>query len=198
MDHDIRITAEPKDLETCKFTVSQPVYPGGSVFFGHRDRAVGSPIAEKIFDIPGVAAILVQDNVVTVTTDGTDDWMTIGRQIGAAIRAAFQTDVAPVSPKALASVPPAKEIRSKIQTLLEDQINPAIAAHGGWVELIDVKDNEVYLRLGGGCQGCGAADVTLKQGIEKSIRMLVPEVGAIMDTTDHAAGRNPYYAPSEK
>jgi Fe-S cluster biogenesis protein NfuA len=198
MDQEIRITAEPKDLESCKFTVSRPVYAGGSVYFGRRDRAVGSPLAERIFDIPGVVAVLIQDNVVTVTTDGTDDWRTIGKQIGGAIRSVLQSDAPPISPKALAQAPPADEIRQKIQALFDDQINPAIAAHGGWVEVIDVKDNEVYLRLGGGCQGCGAADVTLKQGIEKSIRQLVPEVGAIMDTTDHAAGRNPYYAPSEK
>jgi len=198
MDQEIRIVAEPKDLEVCKFTVSQPVYPGGSVFFGRRDRAVGSPLAEQIFDIPGVAAVLIQDNVVTVTTDGTDEWKNVGKQVGAAIRAALQSGVSPVSPSALADMPSPSEMRTKIQTLLDDQINPAIAAHGGWVELIDVKNNEVYLRLGGGCQGCGAADVTLKQGIEKSIRQLVPEIGAIMDTTDHAAGRNPYYAPSEK
>jgi len=51
--------------------------------------------------------------------------------------------------------------------------------------------------MGGGCQGCGMADVTLKQGVEKSIRQAVPEIGAIMDTTDHATGRNPYYAPSK-
>ena len=75
------------------------------------------------------------------------------------------------------------------------EINPALGMHGGWVQLIDVKKNSVYLRLGGGCQGCGAADVTLKQGIEKSIRDLMPYVGEILDTTDHAAGRNPYYQP---
>ena len=103
-----------------------------------------------------------------------------------------------MSPKALADLPPSDEIKTRIQALLDDEINPPVAAHGGWVELIDVKNNEVYLRLGGGCQGCGAADVTLKQGIEKSIRQRVPDIGAIMDTTDHAAGRNPYYAPSGK
>jgi Fe/S biogenesis protein NfuA len=69
--------------------------------------------------------------------------------------------------------------------------------HGGFVELIDVKNNSIYIRMGGGCQGCGAADVTLKQGIEKSIRELIPQVGEILDTTDHAAGRNPYYQPSK-
>ena len=79
MDQEIRITGDPKDREICKFTVSRPVYPGGSVYFGRRDRTVGSPLAERIFDLPGVVAVLVQDNLVTVTTEGTDDWMIIGK-----------------------------------------------------------------------------------------------------------------------
>ena len=96
-----------------------------------------------------------------------------------------------------ASLPSEGDLKWAIRDLLEREINPAVAAHGGWVELIDVKRNNVFLRLGGGCQGCGAADVTLKQGIEKAIRSLAPAVGEILDTTDHAAGRNPYYAPQK-
>jgi Fe-S cluster biogenesis protein NfuA len=84
-----------------------------------------------------------------------------------------------------------------VQKILDTEINPAVASHGGWVELIDVKKNEVFIRMGGGCQGCGMADVTLKQGVEKTIRQQIPEIGAIMDTTDHASGRNPYYSPSK-
>jgi len=86
---------------------------------------------------------------------------------------------------------------SRLQYHLDRNINPALAQHGGWVELIDVQKNNVFLRLGGGCQGCGAADITLKQGIEKAIRELVPRVGEILDTTDHASGRNPYYSPGK-
>ena len=88
-------------------------------------------------------------------------------------------------------------IKKRVQSILDQEINPAVAAHGGWVELIDVKRNEVFIRMGGGCQGCGMADVTLKQGVERSIREAIPEVGAIMDTTDHASGRNPYYSPAK-
>ena len=73
-----------------------------------------------------------------------------------------------------------------------------VAAHGGHVSLLGVKGNTVYLKLGGGCQGCGQADVTLKQGIETAIRLAAPEVGDILDSTDHASGRNPYYTPSAK
>jgi len=66
------------------------------------------------------------------------------------------------------------------------------------VRLLEVKENMVYVQMGGGCQGCGMADVTLKQGVEIAIRSEIPEVGEIMDTTDHASGDNPYYSPSKK
>jgi Fe/S biogenesis protein NfuA len=90
-----------------------------------------------------------------------------------------------------------EEIREKVQNLLENAINPAIAGHGGFVDLLDVKDNVVYLALGGGCQGCGMADVTLRQGIEALLRDEIPEIAEIVDATDHAAGDNPYYAPAK-
>jgi len=85
------------------------------------------------------------------------------------------------------------ELKSKVQELVDTSINPAIAAHGGWVELLDVKDSVVYLQMGGGCQGCGAADITLKAGIERLIKEELPEITEVLDTTDHAAGENPFY-----
>ncbi len=89
------------------------------------------------------------------------------------------------------------ELKTKVQELIETMINPAVAGHGGFVELIDVQDNRVYLQMGGGCQGCGAADVTLKSGIERLIKDELPEVTEVLDTTDHAAGNNPYYTPGK-
>ena len=86
------------------------------------------------------------------------------------------------------------ELAEKVQAVLENQINPAIASHGGAAQLIGVEGNDIYLRLGGGCQGCGMAQVTLTQGIEASLREAVPEIGNIIDATDHAAGENPYFA----
>src|SRR6185503_1502747 len=90
-----------------------------------------------------------------------------------------------------------EELMTKVQDLIENMINPAVAGHGGFVQLVDVKDNKVYLQMGGGCQGCGAADVTLKQGIERLIKEEIPEVEEVLDTTDHASGENPYYTPSK-
>jgi Fe/S biogenesis protein NfuA len=88
-------------------------------------------------------------------------------------------------------------LKEKVQDLLDNAINPAVAGHGGYIELIDVRDTTVYIRMSGGCQGCGAADVTLKAGIERMIFEEVPEVTEVLDTTDHGAGSNPYYAPSK-
>lgn len=81
----------------------------------------------------------------------------------------------------------------RVRVLLDTEINPAIAAHGGRVRLVDVRDGQVYLAFGGGCHGCGMVDVTLKQGIERRIREAVPEVVGVVDTTDHSTGEDPYY-----
>ena len=77
-------------------------------------------------------------------------------------------------------------------------MHPGVADHCGVIGLLDVRGTRVYLELGGGCQGCGMADVTLKQGVEKAIREAVPEVTEILDSTDHAAGTNPFYAPAKQ
>jgi Fe/S biogenesis protein NfuA len=89
------------------------------------------------------------------------------------------------------------DLKTRVQDLIDTMINPAVAGHGGFVELIDVQDDRVYLQLGGGCQGCGMSDVTLKAGIERLIKDEIPEVGEVVDTTDHAAGSNPYYTPGK-
>jgi Fe/S biogenesis protein NfuA len=84
-----------------------------------------------------------------------------------------------------------------VQEVIDTKINPGMGMHGGFVTLLDVKDDIAYVALGGGCQGCGMANVTLKQGIEVIIREAVPEIRQVIDTTDHAGGANPYYQPSK-
>ena len=104
----------------------------------------------------------------------------------------FKIDAPPKRPLDLSG-----PLVEKIQTVIEQQINPAVASHGGYVSLIDVKENVVFLEMGGGCQGCGQANVTLKQGIEVMIKEAVPEVEEIYDVTEHAAGKTPYYQSAE-
>jgi len=90
------------------------------------------------------------------------------------------------------------EISLRLQNLFDQAINPQIAQHGGVVHLIAVEVPRAYVEMGGGCQGCGMANVTLKQGIEVAIREYVPEIEEVIDTTDHASGTNPYHQPSKK
>ena len=88
-------------------------------------------------------------------------------------------------------------VAAKVQQILEERINPGVASHGGWVSLIDYEAGRVYLKLGGGCQGCGMVDVTLKQGIERVLKDEIPDVLEVLDTTDHASGTNPYFSPGK-
>jgi Fe-S cluster biogenesis protein NfuA len=85
-------------------------------------------------------------------------------------------------------VPNEAELRARIQRVLDEQVNPVIAGHGGGVSILDIKDNVVYVPMWGGCQGCGLADMTLKNGVKAAVRDAVPEVGEIIDLTNHRAG----------
>ncbi len=86
-------------------------------------------------------------------------------------------------------------IAARVQRLLDERINPGVADHGGHVSLVDVQEGRVFLRFGGGCQGCGMVDVTLKEGIQAQLMAEIPEITQVLDETDHAAGTNPYYEP---
>jgi Fe/S biogenesis protein NfuA len=84
-------------------------------------------------------------------------------------------------------------LAEKVQMVIDELVNPQIASHGGAVEVVDVADDVVYVRMSGGCQGCAASAATLRQGVERMIKDEIPEVREIVDLTDHNAGANPYY-----
>lgn len=88
-------------------------------------------------------------------------------------------------------------VAQRVQTIIDERINPSIAGHGGFVALADIKEDVVYLQFGGGCHGCGMADVTLKQGVAVMIKEAVPEIKDVRDVTDHGQGKNPYYQPGQ-
>jgi Fe/S biogenesis protein NfuA len=85
-------------------------------------------------------------------------------------------------------------VEEKVRQLLDGQINPALAMHGGFAALDRVDDDVVYVTMGGGCQGCAVSAMTLREGIARSIKEAIPEVTEVIDTTDHDQGQNPYYA----
>ncbi len=102
---------------------------------------------------------------------------------------------------AIGAPPPADlsgDVPQRVIQVLDQQVNPTIAAHGGRAELVAVEQGTAYLRLGGGCQGCAMATVTLSQGIETAIIQAVPEITSVVDVTDHQTGTNPYFEAAKK
>lgn len=96
--------------------------------------------------------------------------------------------------KARPSSGPEGELADKVRKVLDSQVNPAIAAHGGVISLVDLDDTEVYVEMGGGCQGCALSRMTLRQGVERMLREAIPELTAVHDVTDHASGDNPFFS----
>lgn len=193
--NEIRIIARPQPNPLkCDFEVDRPVVEG-TVFFGDQSAATGSPLAEKLFALQGVQSLLIRGTQVTVTRTGEVEWITLAKAVGAAIRAQIQSGDIAVAAAAMGGGQLDQSIRERVQRILEEEINPAVAMHGGTITLLDVQNGIVYVRMGGGCHGCASSTATLKHGVEQAVRAKVPEVVDILDTTDHAAGTNPYYAP---
>lgn len=188
----IRSEVDKRRPELCRFTVERTLYIGTKTV-NSRAEARGFPLAEKLFEIEGIARLQLIGHLLIVTRSG-GEWEGIIKQVEAVLTAYFVSGLAltreQVEDRMMLIGRSAKE---KVQYLIDQKINPGVAAHAGFVELVDVRDGVVYVRLGGGCQGCGAADFTLRQGIESMIRREVPEIRQILDITDHAAGMNPYY-----
>jgi Fe/S biogenesis protein NfuA len=106
--------------------------------------------------------------------------------------------VRPPPPRTMPGAGLNTDVARRVRAVLDGQVNPSIASHGGHAELAGIEGATAYLRLGGGCQGCGMATVTLSQGIEVAITQAIPEIERVVDVTDHASGTNPYFEQAKK
>ena len=196
MDAPIKITAriEPSRPDTCHFIVDAPVYPDKTAFFTGPKAAKGSPLAERLFGLPEITGVKISGSNVRVTRSTSEDWRGAAKPIADVIREQLETGSPAVAADHQNKRRSDVEIRVIISELLEREINPGVASHGGVVELLDVREGNIYIKMGGGCQGCASAAATLRGGVEDAMRKQVPEIDEIFDTTDHAAGANPYYA----
>jgi Fe-S cluster biogenesis protein NfuA len=168
-----------------------------SWYFANFESAEGSALAERIFSEDEVETVLVLENHLVVTRKDKTlyDWKEFAKAIGCFIRSAIDENGEQlISAKILESIPSEDAIRSGIQKSIDDEVNPGVAGHGGMISLLNVRGNTITIHMGGGCQGCSAADLTLKQGIHTTFRKAMPQVGAILDETDHSAGLNPYFS----
>jgi Fe-S cluster biogenesis protein NfuA len=190
---EIRSEVDKRNPALYRFMVNRTLYIGTKTV-NNKSEAQGFTLAEKLFKIEGVVKIQLIGHLLVVTKADDVEWERIIKEVEAVLTAYFLSGLAltreQVEERMMLI---GRNTREKIQYLIDHQINPGVAAHAGFVQLIDVKDDTVYVRLGGGCQGCSAADFTLRQGIESIIRREIPEIRQILDVTDHAAGMNPYY-----
>ncbi len=194
---EIKIKAEPsREGDSCKFMVNKSLFAGHSWFFSSFESAEGSPLAEKLFSLDELETLLIHDSTATVTKKekGHFDWKPLATEIGKMIRETLKEEQAVIAKKIVEEMPSEGIIKEEIQKVIDTEVNPGVAGHGGNITLRLVEGNSVTIQMGGGCQGCSAADLTLKQGIHGAFRKAVPFVGAIYDETDHAAGQNPYFS----
>jgi Fe-S cluster biogenesis protein NfuA len=273
-------TQATSDPATMRFLPGQPVLPSGTANFADRESSVGSPLAQRLFEIDGITGVFLDPEAIVIKKEGDRDWhllkpvilgaimehFTAGApvilddaggddipgdldeesEITAQIKELVETRIRPSAVQEggdviykgykdgtvylemsgagfslqtgienmlrhyVPEVTGVRDFRDAIpkpgletpdgiavRQVLDERINPSIASHGGRISLVDVKDDTVYLRLEGGCQGCGMANVTLKQGVEVEIKRMVPSITSVLDVTDHAGGSNPYYQPGK-
>jgi Fe/S biogenesis protein NfuA len=148
--------------------------------FVSRDNKSGE---DSVVDLDGIQVLIDADTLPNFK-GSTLDYVEDGFQSGFSIE----------NPNPLWHDP----LSMRVQTVLDERVNPALASHGGFVSLVEVKDDKAYVAMGGGCQGCGMASVTLNDGIIVMIKDAVPEIAEVVDITNHAMGKNPFYRSSQE
>lgn len=193
----IRIKARiDPDRTACTFLVDRPVLEKYSAWFPEPGQGTNtSPLAEALFAIDGVGSVLIHNFTARITKEYTSprSWEDLAHEVGTTIREHLKAGYPVVTDSFLENMPEETTIGQRLQTCIDLEINPGIAAHSGVISLERVVGNTAYITMGGGCQGCAASTVTLRQGIHGAFRSAVPQVGAIYDETDHASGTNPYF-----
>ena len=189
----IRAQTSPRDPATMRFILDAPVQPGRSARFdAPTDEA---PLARALFAIDGVMQVQVTGETVLVTRAAGHDWQALKAPIAAAIREVLDSTDQPLGDGAATPATTAGDagLLAAVSELLDTRTNPSIASHGGHISAERVENGIVHLRMSGGCQGCAASAVTLRQGVERMLRAALPAIREIVDVTDHAGGQTPFY-----
>ena len=192
----IKAKMEPQ-ANGCTFLVDRPLLENGMSFWApDADTSYGSsPLAATIFDLGGIATVLIHGMTVTVSRDGSEfsPWEEVAKRIGTQIRAHLKSGMPVLDPDYQSRIADEATIVQQLQKVIDEEINPGIASHSGVITLNRVVGNTAYITMGGGCHGCAASTITLRSGIEGSFRGAVPELGAVLDETDHTSGTNPFF-----
>lgn len=183
-----------RDKSETKFMLNRDLLSKRSWWFGNQEEAEQSELVSGLFEIEGVAQVMVINSslIVYPTQPYGIEWEDWAKQIGAKIRSFVESGKSVLPDEVTNQIPSEESITKSIQEIIDGQINPGIAAHEGYLTLQKVEGNTVYITMGGGCQGCSSAGDTLKYGIISTFREQVPFLGAVLDETEHRAGENPF------
>ena len=190
---EIKIRGVPTvSSQVCKFIVDRPIIKMGDVAYFRKGKEGKSRLPKKLFELGYITKVGIEGDTVVLTSDMKDiSWPERGKEIGKVIRDFLALDVPPIVLEAVEEQD--DEVFKEVDDLIENLVNPSVSMHGGVVKLIRVMDGKAYVTMGGGCQGCSAASVTLKRGVETMIVAKVDEIMEVVDITNHDAGANPYY-----
>jgi len=190
---EIKIRGQPTiNSQVCKFIVDRPIIKMGDSAYFRKGMEGKSRLPKSLFKLGYLTKIGIEGDTLVLTSDMKDiSWSEKGKDIGKVIRDFLALDVPPIVLEAVEEQD--DEVFKEVEDLIENLVNPSVGMHGGFVKLIRVMNGKAYVTMGGGCQGCSAASVTLKQGVESMIVAKVDEIMEVVDITNHDAGVNPYY-----
>ena len=200
----MEVSIEAKPLlspQACQFILSTDLSEQ-RVLVKRSHKVEQSPLLENLFKIQEIEEVLIEKNIITLKKTGNSTWQSLGPKIGPAIRESLKSEKPVISEELIENLNKPieiddEELRKRIedvQRLLDKQVAPALAGHGGHVTLVKITGGQVHLSFGGGCQGCSQISVTVKDGIEKLLKAELPWMQEIVDKTDHGAGDDPYYS----
>ena len=194
----LEVLANEAESETLALWLEVSGETGGAYTYDMYFQAASDAGAGDVVQPDEQLPVVVPSTSVARLQGATLDFVTDASGEGGLVIVNPNTPTAPTL-AGLASIPEvdlSDPFAARVVSVLEEQVNPSIASHGGRADLVAVEDLSVYLRLSGGCQGCGMAKATLSQGIEVILREAIPEIANVVDVTDHADGTNPYYQPA--
>ena len=145
------------------------------------------------FDAGGFVVVVAPESIAAVE-GATVDFVERVNESGFEVRpTSTARELAPAGSDQAGDTQPSGDLAERVRSVLDERINPAVAMHGGAIELAEVRGTEIFIEMTGGCQGCAMSRLTLRQGVERMLQDEVPEITAVHDATDHAGGENPYF-----
>lgn len=196
---EIRVRGEfTPDPDSCRFIVSREVFEDDWTFqFRSPEDAPGSVLIAKLFEIDGIDDIKIHRDTFTIHKNVQDPWPKIAQKVIPVLKETLQHEAGVLDDsrrEELKNAPLDENMKALIESALAEKINPALSSHGGWVKLVKIEGQDVYVEMGGGCQGCASSRATMKFGVERAVKEAAPAVRNVIDATDHEAGSNPYYS----